>query len=272
MTTPDSDKVFSGSIPKLYEQHLVPLIFQTYADDLAVRVASAPGTRVLEIAAGTGVLTRAMAARLPAGVEIVATDLNPAMLQEAQAIGAPRMIDWRHADAMDLPFADAGFDTVVCQFGVMFVPDKPKAFAEARRVLRPGGRFLFSVWGGLDVNDIARVVHHAVAALFPADPPAFLGRTPYAYFSHVAIARDLAAGGFSAAPSFDIVPARSQARSAADAAIGYVQGTPLRSEIEARDATRLAEATDAAARALIDAFGPGPIDAGIQAYVVTVAR
>src|SRR5688500_20216198 len=125
-----------------------------------------------------------MAARLPAGVEIVATDLNPATLQEAQAIGAPRMIDWRHADAMDLPFADAGFDTVVCQFGVMFVPDKPKAFAEARRVLRPGGRFLFSVWGGLDVNDIARVVHQPDAALFQAAAPSSLGRARNGYITH----------------------------------------------------------------------------------------
>ena len=272
MTTPDSDKLFSGSIPKLYEQYLVPLIFQPYADDLAARVARAPGARVLEIAAGTGVVTRAMGARLPPGVEIVATDLNPAMLQEAQAIGHPRTIDWRQADAMALPFGDAEFDTVVCQFGVMFLPDKPKAFGEARRVLRPGGRFLFNVWGGLDANDIARVVHHAVGALFPADPPAFLGRTPYAYFDHDAIARDLAAGGFSAAPSFDIVSARSRAESAAGAAIGYVQGTPLRNEIEARDATRLAEATGAASLALIEAFGPGRIDAGIQAHVVTVTR
>jgi SAM-dependent methyltransferase len=272
VTTPETDKLFSGSIPKLYEQHLVPLIFQPYADDMAARVAEAPGRRVLEIAAGTGVVTRAMAARLPAGVAIAATDLNPAMLQEAQAIGVPRAIEWRQADAMALPYGDAEFDTVVCQFGVMFLSDKPKAFAEARRVLRPGGRLLFNVWSGLDANDIARVVHQAVAAQFPADPPAFLGRTPYAYFNHDVIARDLAAGGLPAPPSFDIVPARSRARSAADAAIGYVQGTPLRSEIEARDAARLAGATDAAADALREAFGSGPIDAGIEARVVTVTR
>ena len=271
MTTPASDKLFSGSIPKLYEQYLVPLIFQPYADDLAARVARAPGRRVLEIAAGTGVVTRALAARLPAGSEIVATDLNPAMLQEAQSIGVPRAIEWRQADAIALPFRDAEFDTIVCQFGVMFLPDKPRAFAEARRVLRPGGRFLFNVWGGLDANDIARVVHHAVAALFPSDPPGFLGRTPYAYFDHEVIARDLAGAGFDASPSFDIVTARSRA-SAADAAMGYVQGTPLRAETEARDATRLAEATGAAARALTEAFGSAPIDAGIEAHVVTVTR
>ena len=272
MTTADSDKLFSGSIPGLYEQYLVPLIFRPYADDLASRAAQSPGTRVLEVAAGTGVVTRALAARLPPHVEIVATDLNPAMLQEAQAIGVPRAIAWRQADAMALPFGDGEFDVVVCQFGVMFFGDKPKAFGDIWRVLRPGGRFLFSVWDGLATNDIARVVHDAVAALFPADPPAFLGRTPYAYFDHGAIARDLSAGGFTAAPSFDILSERSRAASAMDAAIAYVQGTPLRNEVEARDPARLVEATETAARALTQAFGSGPIDAGIQAHVVVVAR
>ena len=271
MTTPDSDKLFSGSIPKLYEQYLVPLIFQPYAEDLVARVAQAPGQRVLEIAAGTGVVTRALAAALPADAQIVATDLNPAMLQEAQSIGVSRPVEWKQADAMVLPFGDAGFDTVVCQFGVMFMPDKGKAFAEARRVLRPGGRLIFNVWGGLDRNDIARIVHQAVAALFPSDPPGFLGRTPYAYFHHDVIARDLAAAGFSTPASFDVVSARSRA-TPEDAAIGYVQGTPLRSEIEARDASRLAEATGAAARAIAEAFGSGPIDAAIEAHVVTVTR
>jgi SAM-dependent methyltransferase len=272
VTTPDSDTLFSGSIPKLYERYLVPLIFEPYAEDLAARVATTQGQRVLEVAAGTGVVTRALAARLPADATIVATDLNLAMLQEAQSIGVPRPIDWKQADAMALPFGDAEFDTVICQFGVMFMPDKGRAFAEVRRVLRPDGRFVFNVWGGLDANDIARIVHHAVALLFPADPPGFLGRTPYAYFHHDVIARDLGSAGFNSPASFDVVSARSRARAAEDAAIGYVQGTPLRGEIEARDKTRLAEATSVAARAIAEALGSGPIDAGIEAHVVTVSR
>jgi len=175
----------------------VPLIFGAYAEDLARRVATRPVRRVLEIAAGTGVVTRALAAALPAGVEIVATDLNPAMIDHAQTIGTSRPVTWRQADAMQLPFEDVEFDAIVCQFGVMFFPDKPKAFAEARRVLGPRGVFLFNVWDRIEENDFADTVTDAVATMFPADPPRFLARTPHGYHDRGAIARDLMQGGFA---------------------------------------------------------------------------
>ena len=145
MSTPNSDKVFTGSIPELYETYLVPLIFETYAADLANRLASKSLTRVLEIAAGTGVVTRNLASVLPESVTIVATDLNQQMLDLAAVIGTKRPVEWRQADAMQLPFPDATFDAVLCQFGVMFFPEKSKAFSEARRVLRSGGVFIFNV-------------------------------------------------------------------------------------------------------------------------------
>src|SRR5437870_8618861 len=134
MDSLDTDKVFAGSIPKLYDTYLVPLIFEPYAVDLVNRLASRSLTRVLEIAAGTGVVTRALASVLPESVAIVATDLNQAMLAQASATGTKRPVEWRQADAMQLPFEDRIFDAVVCQFGVMFFPEKPKAFSEARRV------------------------------------------------------------------------------------------------------------------------------------------
>ena len=146
LNSPDTDKRFTGSIPKLYEEYLVPLIFEPYAVDLVNRVASQPLTRVLEIAAGTGVVTRKLASVLPESVYVVATDLNQAMLDLASAVGTTRNVEWRQADAMQLPFEDSVFDAVVCQFGVMFFPEKSKAFSEARRVLRPGGVFMFNVW------------------------------------------------------------------------------------------------------------------------------
>src|ERR1051326_1111592 len=129
-----TDKVFTGSIPKIYDTYLVPLIFQAYADDLARRTASLPARQVLEIAAGSGVVTRALAATLPSDVAIVSTDLNPAMIEHAKSVGTRRAVEWRVADAMQLPFDDARFDVVVCQFCAMFFPDKGRAFAEARRV------------------------------------------------------------------------------------------------------------------------------------------
>ena len=262
--------VFAGSIPKIYETYLVPLIFESYADDLVRRLRTRSPGRVLEIAAGTGVVTRRMATALP-DASIVATDLSPAMIEHAAAVGTSRPVEWRQADAMQLPFPDAGFDAVVIQFGVMFFPDKPKAFAEARRVLRPGGALFFNVWDSLAHNDFARLSEEAVAPLFPNDPPGFLGRTPYGYFDHAKIARDLAGGGFTA-PEIDTVAARSRAESAQGPAIGYVQGTPLRAEIESRDAERLSEATDAAEKTIRSGFGNGPVDAKIQAHVVTVPR
>jgi len=270
MTAPDADTVFDHSIPQLYETHLVPLLFEPYAADLAERLASRSLERVLEIAAGTGVVTRRLAMVLRDDVAIVATDLNQPMLDQAAAIGVARPVEWRQADAMRLPFNDASFDAVVCQFGVMFFPDKATAFAEARRVLRPGGVLIFSAWDRIEENEFADAVTTAVGTLFPTDPPRFLARVPYGYHDRAAILRDVVAGGFAASARFDTVAARSRATSARIPAVGLCQGTPLRSEIEARAPSRLAEATDAAARAIAERFGRGPVDAKIQAHVVTV--
>ena len=266
----ETDKAFVGSIPKIYDTYLVPLIFEPYAADLAKRLASRRVSRVLEVAAGTGVVTRALASALPEGVAIVATDLNQAMLDHAAAVGTRRAVEWRQAHAMQLPFGNGAFDAVVCQFGVMFFPDKPKAFAEARRVLKPGGIFIFNVWDRIEENEFADVVTTALVPLFPNDPPRFMARVPHGYHDHGAIERDLASGGFTRSPAFDTVAARSRASSPRDPAIAYCQGTPLRNEIEARDASRLGEATATAAAAVAKQFGQGAVDGKIQAHVVAI--
>ena len=266
----DTDKVFAGSIPKLYEQYLVPLIFEPYATDLANRLRMRSLSRVLEIAAGTGVVTRVLASVLPENVSIVATDLNQAMLDQASVVGTKRAVEWRQADATQLPFADGMFDAVVCQFGVMFFSEKSKAFSEARRVLRPGGVFIFNVWDRITENEFADTVTTALESVFPKDPPRFLARTPHGYHDHRIIERDLATGGFTAAPRIDTVTARSRATSPRNPAIAYCQGTPLRNEIEARDPARLGEATDIAADAIAKQFGRGAVDGKIQAHIVTI--
>jgi SAM-dependent methyltransferase len=270
MTRPDLDKVFSGSIPKLYEKYLVPLIFESYAADLVTRLRGRSLSRVLEVAAGTGVVTRAMAAGLPEQVSIVATDLNQAMLDQAAGVGTKRAVEWRQADATRLPFPDGTFDALVCQFGVMFFPEKVAAFSEARRVLRPGGVFVFNVWDRIEENEFADTVATALESVFPDDPPRFLTRTPYGYHDDRVMERDLAAGGFTAAAEITTVAARSRALSARIPAVAFCQGTPLRNEIETRDAARLGEATDAATAAIAARFGHGAVDAKIQARVVSV--
>jgi SAM-dependent methyltransferase len=270
LSSPDSDKVFAGSIPKLYEEYLVPLIFEPYAADLVNRLASRSFARVLEIAAGTGVVTRKLASALPESVSIVATDLNQAMLDMALAVGTKRPVEWRQADAMQLPFEDSEFDAVVCQFGAMFFPEKSKAFSEARRVLRSGGVFMFNVWDRIEENEFAHTVTKALESLYPQDPPRFMARTPHGYFDLANIERDLKHGGFPAPRHISTIAARSKASSPQIPAIAYCQGTPLRNEIEARDKSRLGQATDIAAEAISERFGPGPVDGKIQAHVVTV--
>ena len=268
----DRDKVFAGSVPKVYETYLVPMIFEPYAVDLVRRLGARRVSRVLEIAAGTGVVTRALAATLGEEVSIVATDLNQGMLDQAALTGTKRGVEWRQADAMALPFADGAFDAVVCQFGVMFFPDKAKAFAEVRRVLGPGGVFIFNVWDGIAENEFADTVTRALEAMFPDDPPRFLVRTPHGYHERAAIEGDLVNGGFGTAAQFATVAARSRAESARGAALAYCQGSPLRNEIEARGLSRLDEVTEAAALALARRFGAGAVDGKMQALVVTVEK
>jgi len=270
MSNMDSDRIFTGSIPKLYETHLVPLLFEPYAADLANRLASRAPSRLLEIAAGTGVVTRTLASALPDRTSIVATDLNQAMLDQAAATGTSRPVEWRQADAMQLPFADGTFDAVVCQFGVMFFPDKSRAFSEARRVLRPGGVFLFNVWDRIEENEFADTVTTALESVFPGDPPRFMARIPHGYYDRAAIERDLASGGFAKPARFETIAARSRAESCRIPAIAYCQGTPLRNEIETRDAALLGKATDVAADALARRFGQGPVDGKIQAHIIAV--
>ena len=266
MSSP-TDKVFAGSIPAVYDRYFVPLIFEHYAQDLAARVRARKPRRVLEIAAGTGVVTRALSTALGPDATIVATDLNPAMLEQAAARGTAHRVEWRQADAMKLPFADGEFDAVVCQFGVMFFPDRAQAHAGVKRVLRPGGVFAFNVWDRIEDNEFADVVTAALGTMFPQDPPRFMARTPHGYNDRALIVRDLAAGGF-ANPEFTTVTARSRAPSARDAAIAFCQGSPLRNEIEARGPGRLEEATQVAADAVARRFGDAEVDGKMQAHVV----
>ena len=266
-----ADKAFTGSIPENYDRYMVPLIFAPFAADLARRAAALSPDAVLETAAGTGVVTRALAATLAPGARYVATDLNQPMLDYAAARqGSDARIAWRQADALKLPFEDASFDLVCCQFGAMFFPDRPAAYREARRVLKPGGHFLFNVWDRIEDNVFADDVTNALAQIFPKDPPRFLARTPHGYHDKALIRSDLEKAGFGRV-KIETRAEQSRAPSAYIPAVAYCQGTVLRTEIEARDPGKLEAATDFAAATIAKKHGSGTVVAKIQAHVILAA-
>jgi len=267
----ETDKVFTDPIAEVYDTHLVPLIFEQYAADLAERTASSSPDALIEIAAGSGVVTRAVAPVLAVGARHVVTDLNPPMLDRAASVQPNAAeIEWAPADAMDLPFDDDTFDLALCQFGVMFFPDRVRAYAEARRIVRPGGSFVFNMWDRIEENQFADVVTNALASRFPKDPPRFLPRTPHGHYDPDVYRSELEAAGFS---KVDIEPldAISAASSPDIPAIAYCKGTPLRNEIEVLDPDGLDQATDMAAQAIAAGFGTGQVQARIRAFVVTAA-
>ena len=264
----ETDKVFAGSIPENYDRYLVPLIFESYAQDIAKRASALSPSAVLETAAGSGVVTRALAPKLSLDASYVVTDLNQPMLDYAATRqGADSRISWRKADAQALPFEDAAFDLVCCQFGVMFFPDRQLGYREAKRVLKSGGCFLFNVWDRIEENVFANDVTNALAEVFPNDPPRFLARTPHGYYDTTVIRSEVEKAGFSSVV-IETRAEQSRASSPRHPAVAYCQGTPLRNEIEARDAGMLEAATDYAASKIASRHGNGEVAAKIQAHII----
>lgn len=260
MTT---DASWVASMPAIYDRCLGPALFAPFADHLAARAAELAPRRVLEVAAGTGVLTDRLVRTLP-DAEITATDLNSAMV----VFGAEQVpgATWRTADAQALAFADASFDLVVCQFGVMFFPDKPAAFAEAGRVLATGATVLFAVWDAVDTSQFPSALMVALTELFPDDPPTFVVRTPHGYADPDQIAVDVAAGGLVDA-RIERVVLRGTTPSARLVAEGYCLGTPLRFDLEQRGA--LDQLTESVATSMAAQLGDGPVTSELAAFVVT---
>jgi ubiquinone/menaquinone biosynthesis C-methylase UbiE len=257
---------FAGSVPDNYDRYLRPLLFEPYAEDLVSRLDLKAGMTVLEIACGTGIVTRQLLARLPGDATLVATDISPAMLAiAAQRVSPDARLAWQPADALSLPFDDARFDAVVCQFGIMFVPDKIMGLSQMRRVLKPGGQLLLNAWDSLERNPVERTTHQALAATFPTNPPQFL-MLPYGFYDTVEIERIARAAGF-ATISVKPVACTGHTPSAHDAATGFVTGTPLAGEL-AEHQLSPAAALQAVERALTAAFGSGAIAAPHSALVL----
>jgi SAM-dependent methyltransferase len=265
-----NDAAFTGSIAQLYDHHLGLSTFAPYADDMAGRMPSITTGHVLETAAGTGVLTAALTARLLKNVAIVATDLNQGMLDHAATKHLPR-VQLQQADALALPFGDTQFDVVVCQFGVMFFPDRVAGFREARRVLKPGGRFLFNVWDNLASNPVMAATIAGLAQRYPQHPSWFLERTPCGYHDPARIRTDLIAAGFADC-TIETVALAGHFPSARGPAIGFCQGSPMRGEIETLDPGGLEPATEAAAAAIAARFGDGAFTGPMRALVIEASK
>ena len=261
---------FTGSIPEFYDQGLGPVVFEPYAKDLAARIEPREGMRVLEIAAGTGIVTRRLRERLPQGATLVATDLNQAMLDQAQArLADVPGIEYKVADAQELPFPDGSFDAVVCQFGIMFVPDKDKAAREALRVLVPGGRLLLSSWDAIERNALFDTAHRTISALYPDDPPQFY-KVPYGYADPVEIQNLLGRNGFTEV-KVENVEAEARVPDARLFARGLVEGNPTSHAIQERGGT-LSSVVDKLVESLRKKFGDDPLVSTFQAWVATARK
>ena len=261
----DPNVVFEGAIPENYDRYLGPVLFEPFAKDIAARLPSEHLKDVLEIACGTGIVTRQLRDSLASTVQIVATDLNPGMFAFAQSkFGANENVEWQEADAGALSFADGSFDAVVCQFGVMFVPDKEAAMRECHRVLKPGGVFLFNVWDSIERNPWGRIAHETIASFFDREPPTFY-ELPFGFYETDLIRSLLEKAGFTGIETSLVrLPCRSP--SAAEFAIGLVRGNPGGTAIEERGVD-INEVISAVSEEIAENCGSAPVESTMQALV-----
>lgn len=268
--TADSNVVFSGSIPENYDRYLGPVLFEPFARDLVERLEPRKPRSILEIACGTGILTRELRRVFGSDVYIVATDLNAPMLEYARAKfpGAVNL-EWQAADAAALPFGDESFDAVACQFGLMFAPDKDAAMREAYRVLRAGGAFVFNVWDSMEKNPFAQTAHETIASFFDRDPPTFY-EIPFSMHDARAIRGALKKVGFDAIES-SLVSLPLRAATAADFAIGLVRGNPVSTAIEERGG-KIDNVIGAVAKKISERFGAAPAESTMQALAWSAER
>ena len=261
----DQNVQFTGSVPAAYDRYLGPMLFEPYAADLVGRLKLPPAANVLEVAAGSGILTARLRGALPATATLTATDLNQPMLAFARAKMPDAAITWEPADAQQLPFPDGAFDLVACQFGFMFVPDKLRAYREARRVLRAGGELAFSVWCSLADNPVGRIARDTIAGFFASDPPTFYD-VPFGFHDESVIVGVLHTAGFEVT-SQDRITLEARSPSALDAARGLVTGNPVVLAIEERATAPVDEIVRTVAARLGAEGGAAPLRLPMTALI-----
>ena len=262
------DAAFVGTIPENYHRGLGPTLFEPYAQETSARVAALAPHRVLETACGTGIVTRRLREKLPAGARLVATDLHEPMAAVAKdLLGPDAAVHWERADMTSLPFGDGEFDAMVCQFGLMFVPDKPAAVREARRVLAPGGRLFLATWQSLEKNPVVRLAHEAVATVFPDEPFQYF-RIPFGLGEPEQVVPLLVDAGFTDVRA-EVVAKTTSSISARSLAIGLINGYPISDYIKVRNLQLLEPVIDAVTRAIAERYGEGVVTTEISALLTT---
>lgn len=263
---PANNAAFIGSVPEKYDRYMGPIFFKPYAEDIVRRLPLSEGMRVLEIACGTGIVTQQIHASLPKGANLIATDLNEAMIERARSKFNPEEnIQWKQADATTLPFPDACFNAVVCQFGLMFFPDKQAAVREVYRVLVPGGKFVFNVWDSLERNELSLITHQVITSFYKENPPNFY-QVPFGFYDSDLIRTLLEKCDFSEVQS-EVVTKISAVSSAKDAATALVEGTPMIGQIVERNPHDIPIILDAVTRAISSHFGDNEVVSRMQALV-----
>ena len=261
---------FAGSVPEKYDELMVPLFFHPYAVELARRAQQASPRRILETAAGTGIVTQVLHEALPEA-ELIATDLNSPMLEVAERRIASGDVRFVAANAQELPFKDASFDLLVCQFGAMFFPNRIRAHAEAHRVLRDGGTYLLAIWDRIERNPLSATAQRVLIETFPDDPPLFMREGPFGYSDPSQIVGDLHAAGFGTV-ELETIELRSRSPSAGDAATALCHGTPMGTEIDERAPGSLDRIFASVEQSLREFEGPNGVDAPMSAHIVTATK
>jgi ubiquinone/menaquinone biosynthesis C-methylase UbiE len=261
---------FSGSIPENYDEYLGPLIFEPYALDIAGRISALQPATILELACGTGRVTKYLRSASSAGATLTATDLNPAMLEVAKRHASADNVSWGVVDAGALPYEADSYDAIVCQFGIMFVPDRVQAYAEARRVLKPGGTLLISSWDAIEYNPIFHIAQKRIVRFFHEHIPTFY-RIPYSYHNEQVMHDELTQAGFT---DFTIerVTLEGTSPSAEAAAKGLLEGNPVVGEIAAQGPDAMPMIFDDLVADIKEEFGSGELKVPLQAWVMTAKK
>ena len=264
----DNAAEFTGDIPTHYDTGLGPNLFTDFGDRLTGAACDGPATKVIELAAGTGIVSRKLRDSLRRESSLLVTDLNAPMLEVARRkFARGENVDFAVADAMELAFEDSEFDLMVCQFGVMFFPDKVASFREAARVLKPGGRYVFNVFSAMQENPYSQIAYCIPAQFFSGEPPGFY-KVPFHYGNPDVVRKDLAAAGWRDV-THETIRLRKKIASPEDFARGLVYGNPLIDEIRSRGGVDPETVAAAVLRALHVTFGPTGMTMPLEATMFT---